>query len=115
MPLLFGETQEAWNSDSGDLQDSIGLHESNTVNGSVTHGPSIPVHPLGIKPLGNQYFSANSNARESLGAFGVLPDEVLMTVLEYVDQAELRTLGASCKFLLAFCSSEELWKTIFLE
>lgn len=75
---------------------------------------SIPLHPLGVKPSGNQY-TAPSNARHAVGFFQILPDEVLATCLEYLDVPQLRVLGSSCKFLYAFCRSEDLWKTLFIE
>lgn len=76
---------------------------------------SIPVHPLGVKPLGNQYFAPGGNARRNIGAFQILPDESLMLLLEQFDAHTLRVLGYTCKFLFAFCSSDDLWKTLFLE
>lgn len=75
----------------------------------------IPVHPLGIKPLGNQYLSSTVNARRALGQFQALPDEVLSQLVEYFDQQSVRKLGYTCKFLFAFCHSDEFWKTLFLE
>jgi len=75
----------------------------------------VPPHPLGVKPLGNQYFAHGPRARESLGSLQALPDEMLMAFLEYLDGGALRVLGYSCKFLFAFCVSEELWKAEFLE
>ncbi|KAI6364332.1 hypothetical protein MCOR25_005670 [Pyricularia grisea] len=76
---------------------------------------SIPVHPLGVKPLGNQYFASGGNARRNIGVFQILPDEALMLLLEQFDARTLRVLGYTCKFLFAFCSSDDLWKTLFLE
>jgi hypothetical protein len=75
---------------------------------------SIPLHHLGVKPSGNQY-TAPSNARHAVGFFQILPDEILATCLEYLDVPQLRVLGSSCKFLYAFCRSEDLWKTLFIE
>jgi hypothetical protein len=75
---------------------------------------SIPPHPLGVKPSGNQY-TATSNARHRVGRFQLLPDEILAISLEYLDSQELRLLGYTCKFLHAFCRSEDLWKTLFIE
>jgi hypothetical protein len=75
---------------------------------------SIPLHPLGVKPSGNQY-TATSNARHAIGPFQILPDEVLAIFLEYLDSPQLRLLGSCCKFLYAFCRSEDLWKTLFIE
>jgi hypothetical protein len=75
---------------------------------------SIPQHPLGVKPSGNQY-TASSNARHAVGFFQILPDEILTTVLEYLDAVQLELLGSCCKFLYAFCRSEDLWKILFIE
>ncbi|KAK0656739.1 Clavaminate synthase-like protein [Cercophora newfieldiana] len=78
-------------------------------------GSSIPPHPLGIKPLGNKYFSSGNDARDSLkGPLRTLPDEMLMQLLEYLDQRSLRILGSTCRFLFANCNYDDLWKSIFL-
>ncbi|RDA93485.1 hypothetical protein CP533_2664 [Ophiocordyceps camponoti-saundersi (nom. inval.)] len=77
-------------------------------------GHSIPSHPLRVKPLGNLLLARGPDARAALGAWGSLPDETLMLVLEHLDQSELITLGSTCKFLYAFCHSDELWKAIYL-
>jgi hypothetical protein len=83
---------------------------------SMSTGPSIPTHPLGLKPLGNKYFFGGDDARDSLkGALKILPDEVLMQFLEFLDQRTLRLLGYTCRFLFASCISDDLWKAIFLE
>ncbi|KAL2161484.1 hypothetical protein VTH06DRAFT_8046 [Thermothelomyces fergusii] len=76
---------------------------------------SVPPHPLGVKPLGNKYFSASTDARLSIGALQALPDEVLMQLLEYMDARTLRMLGYACKFLFACCMADDVWKTVFLE
>lgn len=78
-------------------------------------GSSVPPHPLGIKPLGNKYFSSGKDARTSLGALRVLPDEMLMQLLEYMDKSALRLLGSTCRFLFACCAADDLWKSVFLE
>ncbi|KAH8890976.1 Clavaminate synthase-like protein [Thozetella sp. PMI_491] len=76
---------------------------------------SIPSHPLGIKPLGNQYLVDGPNARHHIGSFQALPDELLSQLLEFLDQRSLRVLGYTCRFLYAHSVSEELWKALFLE
>ncbi|KAI1143455.1 Clavaminate synthase-like protein [Hypoxylon sp. FL0543] len=76
---------------------------------------SIPVHPMGIKPLGNQYLVSGPTARQSLGLFGQLPDEVILQILEYLDIPSLKNLGFTCRFLYAFCQLDELWKALFIE
>ena len=75
---------------------------------------TIPPHPLGIKPSGNVY-TATRDARSAIGLFNYLPDEVLMTLLEYFDSKLLIRLGATCKALYAFTRAEELWKALFIE
>ncbi|CVL10088.1 uncharacterized protein FPRO_04801 [Fusarium proliferatum ET1] len=81
---------------------------------STSQSDSIPPHPLGLKPLGNQYFFTGRNARRSIGSWRILPDEVLSLVLEQFDAAALLKLGHTCKFLYAFCHSDEFWKPMFL-
>lgn len=76
---------------------------------------AIPPHPLGIKPLGNKYLSDGDDARRFLGALQVLPDEMLMQLLEFLDDRTLRRFGYTCRFLFACSVSDDIWKTIFLE
>ncbi|OTB08821.1 hypothetical protein M426DRAFT_316845 [Hypoxylon sp. CI-4A] len=76
---------------------------------------SIPVHPMGVKPLGNQYFASGPTARQSLGSLGSLPDEMILQMLEYLDIDSLKNIGFACRFLYAFCQLDELWKALFLE
>ncbi|KAI8965951.1 Clavaminate synthase-like protein [Daldinia sp. FL1419] len=76
---------------------------------------SIPVHPMGVKPLGNQYFASGPTARQSLGFLTQLPDEMILQILEYFDIKTLKDVGFTCRFLYAFCHLDELWKTLFLE
>ncbi|ORY62143.1 F-box domain-containing protein [Pseudomassariella vexata] len=85
-------------------------HESTIESSEV-----IPVHPLGVKPLGNQYFATGPTARQALGSIGCMPDEMILQLLEYLDAQSLRNVGSTCKFLRAFCHLEELWKALFLE
>ncbi|KAK9421091.1 hypothetical protein SUNI508_06236 [Seiridium unicorne] len=75
----------------------------------------IPVHPLGIKPLGNQYFASGPLARQALGHVGRLPDEMILQLLEYLQPESLESLGSTCRFLHAFCRLDDLWKPLFLE
>lgn len=81
----------------------------------LTAANAIPVHPLGVKPLGNQYLATGPNARAFMGRFRLFPDEMLMVFLEYLDAASLRALGSACKFLYAACRYDDLWKSLYLE
>ena len=74
----------------------------------------IPTHPLGLKPLGNQYLAEGPNARRNIGTWAALPEEMLALVLEGFDQNSLLKLGSTCKYMYAFCHSEELWKAVYL-
>ncbi|KAH8815096.1 putative F-box and JmjC domain protein [Xylogone sp. PMI_703] len=74
---------------------------------------AIPSHPLGVKPSGNMYTAATS-ARHSIGNFQRLPDEILATFLEYLDANLLCLLGSTCRFLYAFCRTDDVWKQIFI-
>ncbi|KAI3342607.1 hypothetical protein F4824DRAFT_442722 [Ustulina deusta] len=76
---------------------------------------SIPIHPMGIKPLGNQYFANVPNARQHLGVVSQLPDEMILHLLEYLDTSSLRKLASTCRFLYAFGQLDDLWKALFLE
>lgn len=103
--------------DNGDL-DSVQIQprgaalESLDLEEESPH--SIPHHPLGIKPFGNQY-TATYNSKSSAGSFKLFPDEILAIFLEYLDPNKLQLLGSTCKFLYAFSRSDELWKSLFIE
>lgn len=94
---------------------SLDDYDSKAVGNAVTSTESIPTHPLGVKPLGNQYLSDRPNARKHIGYLKILPDEALMLLLEYLDEDRLRNLGYTSRFLYAFCRSDDLWKTLFLQ
>ena len=74
----------------------------------------IPPHPLGIKPSGNAY-TASRNIRPAIGSLAILPDELIIQLLEYLDARELVSLGSTCKALYAFGRSEDLWKALFIQ
>ncbi|KAF2836352.1 Clavaminate synthase-like protein [Patellaria atrata CBS 101060] len=75
---------------------------------------TVPPHPLGIKPSGNAY-SSDINIKDACGGFQILPDELVIQVLEYLNASSLVALGATCKALYAFTRAEELWKSLFIE
>ena len=74
----------------------------------------IPPHPLGIKPSGNVYGSTKS-IKSNAGFFSVLPDELLLHLLEILDYISLRLLSYTCKSLHAFSRLEDLWKAFCIE
>ena len=81
---------------------------------AVPSASTVPPHPLGLRPSGNAY-TATRDIKAFTGHFARLPDELLLQLLEVLDPVDLVKLGASCKALHAFCSAEDLWKTLFIE
>ena len=74
----------------------------------------LPSHPLGVKPSGNALL-ATWSLRDAIGCFQILPDELILLLLEYLDGATLLRIGRTCKALYAFTRAEELWKALFIE
>ncbi len=71
-------------------------------------------HSLGIKPIGNA-LTSNENAATRMGHFGRLPDEMIQVLLEWLDSESLLSLGASCRGLFAYATSDQLWKDLFIQ
>lgn len=86
---------------------------TNTENGSTPFFMIVPPHPLGIKPAGNRY-TTSGNAKSAAGLFSVLPDEIIIQILDFLDETLLLRLGATCKALYAFSTFDELWKTLLI-
>jgi hypothetical protein len=97
---LGGETDSHSFSPDDSLQDLTG-HDA------------IPCHPLGVKPSGNALL-ANENLRHAIGTFNLLPDELILMLLESLDGPSLLRFGRTCKAFYAFTRSEELWKALFI-
>ncbi|KAF2099624.1 putative F-box and JmjC domain protein [Rhizodiscina lignyota] len=93
---------------------AVSTRDHDLPNGMRDTSTAIPRHPLGVKPSGNAYTST-VNLKDHAGAFAVLPDELLISFLEYLHVPELLRLGTACKALYAFTSAEELWRAAFLE
>lgn len=90
-------------------------HQQNLFNSSGAYDSlTVPFHPLKIKPAGNAY-TATENIKLAAGSFALLPDELLIQVLEYLGAASLKRLGSACKALYAFSRLEDLWKTLCIE
>ena len=77
-------------------------------------GAQIHAHRLGIRPSGN-VLTEPAHARNNIGTFGILPDEVILTVLEWIDDVQLIALGTTCRAFFAFTSNDDLWKTLLLQ
>jgi hypothetical protein len=109
---------ESGSAAGGRLQPSGGGTESlptldSLEESSEESSQSIPLHAIGVKPSGNQY-TASKIARNYVGYFGLWPDEVIAIFLEYLDSDLLLRLSTACKFLYAFCRSDDLWKALFI-
>jgi hypothetical protein len=78
--------------------------------GSLT----VTSHPLNLKPSGN-VFAAERDIKMSMNIFARLPDELLLQVMEWLEPVDLIRLGSTCKAFYAFCTAEDLWKTLFIE
>jgi hypothetical protein len=74
---------------------------------------AIPSHPLGVKPSGNALL-ATWSLRDAIGTFRLLPDELILLLLEYLDGSSLLGIGRTCKAFYAFTRAEELWKALFV-
>lgn len=81
---------------------------------TADQGSIVRRHPLGVRPSGNA-LTASTNCKSSAGSFALLPDELLMHLLETLQVPHLLRIGATCKALHAFTRSEELWRTLFIE
>ncbi|KAL5339222.1 hypothetical protein BJX70DRAFT_388110 [Aspergillus crustosus] len=74
---------------------------------------AIPGHPLGVKPSGNALL-ASENLRPAIGTFNLLPDELILLLLEFLDSRDLLQLSQTCKAFYAFTQAEDLWKAFFI-
>lgn len=93
------------------MPDITTLGRNEPVDDTAAHD-AIPGHPLGVKPSGNALFSSG-NLRNAIGTFYILPDELIQTLLEFLDCRSLLQLGQTCKALYAFTRAEDLWKAFF--
>ncbi|KAI0482829.1 Clavaminate synthase-like protein [Xylariaceae sp. FL0804] len=97
----------------GPVQSATGL--GHDFDHQEARSMAVPVHPMGVKPLGNRFFASGPSARESLGFLGRLPDEMIQQLLEILDAQSLLRIGSACRFLYAFSQLDDLWKALFLE
>lgn len=108
------ENDNGHNEAASDIESEMEAAEApENTNGDID--APVPPHPLGIKPLGNKYLDSGIDAKTSSGLFQALPDELLMHMFEGFDRDSLRALGSTCRFLYAFCTFDELWKSLALE
>ncbi|KAB8606265.1 hypothetical protein FH972_025894 [Carpinus fangiana] len=75
----------------------------------------VPKHPLGVRPLGNLYDATEPNIRTKCGTMALLPDELIIQILELLDARDLVHLGSACRAFYALTRSDDLWKALFIE
>lgn len=75
-------------------------------------------HPLNVRPLGNLLFEKRPEglSKESqLGHFSRFPEELMMTILSFVDEYEsLKALSHTSRVFYAYCYEEDLWKQLYI-
>ena len=81
------------------------------VTSSNDGGTEPKRHPLGVRPAGNA-MTSSENALQYIGMFKRLPDSLLLTLLEFLDQHSLVNLGSTCRGFYAYCSCDSLWRDI---
>lgn len=75
----------------------------------------LPSHWNRIKPSGQAYL-ATENVKMAAGPFSMLPDELIIRILEYLDILSVLRVGSTCKALWAFSRLDEpLWRSIFMK
>lgn len=70
-------------------------------------------HPLGVRPSGNA-LTADQNLCDAIGSFQKLPDELLVALLEWLEAADLRNLGATCRAFYAYTTYDQLWRELWI-
>ena len=91
--------------------------ESYYIN-EVATDPEVPVvgilpHPLGVRPSGNALY-ATEDARYQAGLFGRIPDELMLTLLEWLDEDALMRLGSTCRALYGYSTYDGLWRDLWV-
>lgn len=75
----------------------------------------LPPHWNRIKPSGQVYL-ATENIKTAAGPFSMLPDELIVHLLEYLDILSVLRFGSTCKALWAFSRLDEsLWRYKFIK
>ena len=82
----------------------------NSINGDAE---GCPPHPRGVRPAGNAYTKV-SNLKFNSGLFQLLPDEMIIEILELLGPDTLLKFGSTCKALFGFSRFEELWKNVII-
>lgn len=76
-------------------------------------GLGIRPHPLGVRPSGNA-LTAKKDLRAQMGLFGRIPDQLVLTLLEWLDEDTLLRLGSTCKAFYAYTTYDQLWRDLWI-
>jgi hypothetical protein len=95
------------------MPDIASLDNQNTDLQDLAGHDEIPGHPLGVKPSGNALL-AKKNLRVAIGTFNLLPDELILILLESLDGESLLRIGQTCKAFYAFTRAEDFWKSLYI-
>eukprot|EP00049_Salpingoeca_infusionum_P014773 m.279811 g.279811 ORF g.279811 m.279811 type:complete len:541 (-) comp15748_c1_seq3:1176-2798(-) len=82
------------------------------------HAEVEGMHPTGVKPLGNMFFSGVDGIAmrtQGLGSFSALPDDVLLEVLHTFPIQTLLSLAQLSRPFNAIACHEPLWKDLALD
>ncbi|KIX93563.1 uncharacterized protein Z520_10741 [Fonsecaea multimorphosa CBS 102226] len=93
------------------IDHGISVKNNNAVDSEASSEMEADQHPLRVKPSGNALTSPH-NAQASMGCFGLLPDTLLLILLECLNRHSLANLGATCRGLYAYCTYDQLWRDI---
>lgn len=95
------------------------LNESHPPSGGATDDRTaelgIQLHQLGVRPSGNALTAnASEDLRNHTGLFRRIPDELILSLLEWLDEDALLALGSTCRALYAYSSFDQLWREIVI-
>ncbi|RMZ92723.1 hypothetical protein DV736_g18, partial [Chaetothyriales sp. CBS 134916] len=68
-------------------------------------------HPLGVRPSGNALTSKHT-LHDAMGSWGRLPDEMILSLLEWLDVGGLISLGNTCRAFFAYTAYDQLWREL---
>jgi hypothetical protein len=71
----------------------------------------IQPHQLGVRPSGNA-LTADEDLRSHAGLFSRIPDDLIISLLEWLDENALLSLGSTCRALYAYTTFDQLWREI---
>ncbi|KIW32960.1 uncharacterized protein PV07_04467 [Cladophialophora immunda] len=105
------QTHGALTESSDSIHQTSLLQDNNAADTGTSSEDEVEPHSLGLRPSGNA-LTSQENAQTSMGPFGLLPDTLMLMLLEFLDRRALLNLGATCRGLYAYCTCDQLWRDI---